>query len=156
MELVFPRNLLIRYSYRSSDAENFSEIGRVSAAGNSSLLKSYSYNDENPLRGMNYYRLKQVDSDGNVSIYGIRSINVLTYSGKMIVYPSPASGNTVTFDYGREIPTGLKYQLTNTTGAILGSGPINQRKQGIPVHQLPKGQYFFRLSNGFSATFIRN
>ena len=141
---------------RSSDAQNFIEIGRVTTAGNSSVPKSYSYTDDNPIEGMNYYRLKQVDSDGNTSVYGIRSINIVRYNGKMILYPSPATGNTITFDYGREIPAGLKYQLINASGAVLGSGSVNQRKQGVPVQQLPKGQYFFRLSNGLTATFIKN
>jgi len=46
---------------RSSDGVNFNEVGRVIGAGNSNELKAYSYTDQYPSRGVNYYRLTQVD-----------------------------------------------------------------------------------------------
>ena len=140
---------------RSSDAQVFTEAGRVKAAGNSSIPKSYAYTDLNPVDGMNYYRLKQVDIDGNIAIHGIRSINIMAYSGHMLLYPSPATGNSVTFDYGRAIPPGLKYQLINTSGAVLGSGTVQSKKQLIPIQGLPHGLYYFRLSNGLSVSFFK-
>ncbi len=50
---------------RSSNARTFESIGRVSASGNSSTEKNYSFTDQTPLKGVNYYRLRTVDKDGN-------------------------------------------------------------------------------------------
>lgn len=46
---------------RSSDGEHFEAIGEVQAVGRS---HQYSYVDNNPQPGINYYRLVQVDKDG--------------------------------------------------------------------------------------------
>lgn len=61
---------------RSSDGKNFSKIGRVEAAGNSSSSKSYRYNDNSPLAGTNYYQLQQVDLDGSSTTSAVVSAQV--------------------------------------------------------------------------------
>jgi hypothetical protein len=40
-------------------------IAKVNGAGNSQTVKNYNSFDANPVSGINYYRLKQVDFDGN-------------------------------------------------------------------------------------------
>ena len=49
---------------RSIDGINFLSIGNVIAAGNSSFIKNYDFNDQHSQKGVNYYRLKMVDVDG--------------------------------------------------------------------------------------------
>jgi hypothetical protein len=49
---------------RSSDAQSFSAIGIVNGAGNSNISLNYNFIDDAPLKGINYYRLKQTDFDG--------------------------------------------------------------------------------------------
>ena len=49
---------------RSGDGVNYKAIGQVNGAGNSSVAKNYSLVDAKPVNGMNYYRLKMVDKDG--------------------------------------------------------------------------------------------
>ncbi len=49
---------------RSSDAKTFKPIGQVDGAGNSTQNITYAFEDQNPLKGLNYYRLKQTDFNG--------------------------------------------------------------------------------------------
>lgn len=56
---------------RSSDAQNFSAIGIVNGAGNSNISLNYNFIDETPLQGVNYYRLKQTDFNGEYSYSNI-------------------------------------------------------------------------------------
>ena len=49
---------------RSVGGQDFKNIGFVYGQGNSNVLMHYSFTDTNPLQGINYYRLKQVDFDG--------------------------------------------------------------------------------------------
>ncbi len=53
---------------RSADAYHYSVLTTVAAAGHSVSTTTYHHLDEQPLNGMAYYRLKQVDADGS-SIY---------------------------------------------------------------------------------------
>jgi hypothetical protein len=49
---------------KSIDFDSFNQIGFVQGAGNSNSILSYSFVDYEPVVGNNYYRLKQIDSDG--------------------------------------------------------------------------------------------
>lgn len=56
---------------KSLDGENWRPIGKVSGAGNSSEMISYSLKDENVDDVVNYYRLTQVDFDGKFETFNI-------------------------------------------------------------------------------------
>ena len=72
---------------------NFKEIAYVPGADISSLTHYYHQLDENPLPGINYYRLKQVDYDGTATISDVKSV-IVPYDGlseDVYVYPNPAN-----------------------------------------------------------------
>lgn len=52
----------------------FESIGNVKAAGNSSIIQSYSFTDRNLTAGIYYYRLKQTDRDGEYNYSIVRVI----------------------------------------------------------------------------------
>lgn len=78
---------------RSTDGLNYTELGRVAAAGNSNVLIRYAFNDNQPVRGVNYYRLRQVDIDGTETYSQVRSVNFIP--GKVSVYPNPVAERIV-------------------------------------------------------------
>lgn len=59
---------------KSIDGVNWNSIATIPAAGNSTKLIHYSYIDGNLVDGIYYYRLKQVDYNGQYKIYDIVSI----------------------------------------------------------------------------------
>jgi len=80
---------------RSNDGNHFSSIGNVQGAGNSTSSNNYTFNDENPFPGVNYYRLKQMDYDGNYqyssvinlineNLYTVNAIDVYSLQGQLI------------------------------------------------------------------------
>ncbi|CAN0241892.1 unnamed protein product [Chrysoparadoxa australica] len=46
--------------------------------------------DENPKMGINYYRLKQTDFNGQTETFEIRSVEFENDNSGMLVYPNPA------------------------------------------------------------------
>ncbi|WP_449353863.1 T9SS type A sorting domain-containing protein [Algoriphagus boseongensis] len=76
--------------------KNWSVIDQVAGAGYSDKPVEYSYTDKNlPASGGNiFYRLKQVDLDGNFSYSVTRSIQVEPVKGasSWIIYPNPTNG----------------------------------------------------------------
>ncbi|WP_353718761.1 T9SS type A sorting domain-containing protein [Dyadobacter sp. 676] len=74
---------------RSPDGKAWSEIGKVKADGNSTVLHKYEYIDPAPLKGTNYYRLKMVDLDQTFAYSSIQSV---AFEGRTLsVYPNPVS-----------------------------------------------------------------
>ena len=61
---------------RSLDAMNFSPIGEIDGAGNSNLVLNYLFTDYNPHSGINYYRLRQTDFDGQSTLSEIKAVNM--------------------------------------------------------------------------------
>jgi hypothetical protein len=59
---------------RSANATSFEGIGTVNGAGNSSFDRDYQFIDPSPLAGVSYYRLVQVDIDGNKQYLGVRRV----------------------------------------------------------------------------------
>lgn len=50
--------------YKSTDLQNFEPIGRVASVGNTTQESNYEFIDTNPSEGISYYKLVQVDFDG--------------------------------------------------------------------------------------------
>jgi len=75
---------------RSSDGTHFSKILTVKGMGNSDTLQSYSAIDNTPLKGINFYRLKQVDRDNHFSY---SSVQIVKFGAGVspVVYPNPVS-----------------------------------------------------------------
>jgi hypothetical protein len=82
---------------RSADGEIFTPIGTVKGNGNSSTIIKYNLTDENALKGINYYRIKQTDFDGKFEYSKIVAVNNISAEGSatqyIALYPNPNSGD---------------------------------------------------------------
>ncbi len=77
---------------RSMDLDTWELIGQVDGAGSSSSNSDYKLLDPRPNEGFNYYRLKQVDFNGNETISGIRPVEVRSSGlADLEVYPNPVN-----------------------------------------------------------------
>jgi hypothetical protein len=75
--------------FRSSEDQKYTSIGKVQGNGNSSVGHSYTFRDERPLLGDNYYRLMQVDRDGTSQVLADKVLD-FGLSQLVEVYPNPA------------------------------------------------------------------
>ncbi|TZF81428.1 T9SS type A sorting domain-containing protein [Pedobacter sp. BS3] len=78
---------------RSTDNVNFIVLKKLDGWGSSTTRRVYSYTDSHPLPGVNYYRLKQVDFDGNFAY----AANIVPLTNRIqqrnnAVYPNPSKG----------------------------------------------------------------
>jgi hypothetical protein len=74
---------------RSSDGKEFAELGKVKGAGNSNYIRNYNFSDENPFEGINYYRVKQTDFDGQFSYTPVIAIRNRFENEKLKILPNP-------------------------------------------------------------------
>lgn len=76
---------------RGKDAVTFTKVATIRAAGNTTTETTYVLNDSLPLKGYNYYRIKQVDLDGRSSYSPARLLRFDVSADNVIrIYPNPA------------------------------------------------------------------
>ncbi len=127
---------------RSTDGFSFEKIGGKQAAGTTTAQQSYSFIDEKPLPGMNYYRLRQVDFDGAFEYSKVVSVdfqNLHEFEKLVRAYPNP-----VTDFLHIELPAegGFQVGLFDATGRRLLSQTAPKH---FDVRHLPSGIYFLEI-----------
>ncbi len=75
---------------RSRNGFSFETIGKVRGAGNSNITLNYEYFDPNPLTGINYYRLTQVDYNGQFTHSDVVAVKIDKGDNDIYVFPNPA------------------------------------------------------------------
>ena len=77
----------------SRDGREYTSIGEVTAAGNSSSSRKYEFTWNGLQPGVNYFRLKQIDKNGNFSYSGIISIPFVDRNSVPVLMPNPVNKN---------------------------------------------------------------
>ena len=75
---------------RSEDLDDWNQLGSVDGNGTTNEISNYEFIDDQPIVGVNYYRLKQVDYDGQFEYSEIRSVSLFK-DNSIVVYPIPTS-----------------------------------------------------------------
>ena len=139
---------------RSYDAKNFINIGFVKGAGTSNKLNNYSFIDANANDFDVYYRLKQIDFDGNFSYSNIVKISN-TDNGTfdvVNVQPNPFD-NELNIRINAISDKNIQVLIYDSKGAlvsernvnaILGLNTINIDNANV----LPKGFYVLKVTQG--------
>ncbi|MBC7722360.1 MAG: T9SS type A sorting domain-containing protein, partial [Pedobacter sp.] len=135
---------------QSTDGINFTAIGKVLSKGNSSVKVDYTFTDTKPNKGLNYYRLKQVDNGGKVSFSNIVTIEFSTVIGGINIYPNPAS-DFVTLDFystENEIIAGAIINVKGNTVKVFTIATLAGRNiKKIQVAGLANGNYIITLNS---------
>jgi hypothetical protein len=75
---------------RSIDGREFTSIGVVYSSGNNSFKTNYTFIDNEPLQGVNYYRIKQIDFNQEYTYSKVVSSEILE-ANNFAIYPNPVS-----------------------------------------------------------------
>lgn len=137
---------------RSTDGINWSVIGFVPGAGNSDIERSYSFRDMAPVKGVNYYRLKQVDNDTRAKYTDIRTITFA--SNKTLVYPVPST-DAVTIELPDNRLIGTIAYLTDMQGKLVRQVTISSMQQPVSLSGLQAGMYWMKLADGVTHKLIK-
>jgi hypothetical protein len=133
---------------RSQDAETFLPIGSVAGAGNSTAAQHYAWQDTDPLPGTSYYRLRQVDYDGNYSHSPIESVQFQRSTAMLSAFPNPA--RDIVYFPVEALRQGIgEIRILDARGRVVisqqaslaeGAGRID-----VPIADLPAGQYIAQV-----------
>ncbi len=138
---------------RSEDGATFNQIGIVQGNGNSNIINHYSFIDAMPLTGRNYYRLKQIDEDGNYAYSKIIVITFSQFSNLINIYPNPTNGDKFFAEFSFNTNAPISLELFDLNGKlILQNYSIQMNGQSsstfeFSIGNMPKGIYYCRITH---------
>lgn len=122
---------------RSADGSSFTKIGAV-AVHNGSASGNYSFADEQPGGGDNYYRIKMIRQTGGFIYSSIVSVSVPAGKDLIAVYQNPVTNGLIKLWFKNEPAGKYQVQVYSTDGKRVFSKDISHAG-GTTVHTLPAG-----------------
>ena len=123
----------------STDGSNFTSIGTVPAAGNTTQTTAYSYVQTNPsLHGTDYYRLQEVDLDGKINYSSIRAVSFRNGQVvKVLAIPNPVHDLLQLNVQG----DGMHALFVDALGRTIHTWILQNGYQQMNVSDAPAGEY---------------
>ncbi|GAB3176704.1 T9SS type A sorting domain-containing protein [Telluribacter humicola] len=145
-ETAWERNSKEFIVQRSTDLKEFDDIGRIAAAGEAQSRNQYTFIDNSPQPGANYYRLRQVDNDGTYEYSKVVDAIVRPGVPMVLVSPNPATSQVIRLrTYGTDVSS---LRLTNLLGqeiSFRAHNPGGDVVELLPQQPLPMGLYLLSL-----------
>lgn len=133
----------------SVNGKDFKSVGSVNGSGSSAQTISYRFEHTAPTEGVNYYRLKQIDLDGQFAYSPIKTAIIGTSS---FVLKSNLVTNALDIITTTKAP--VAFGIFSTSGQRM----INDFAQGeklVDISRLPAGLYFIKVADGQVARFVK-
>ncbi|MGC4101794.1 T9SS type A sorting domain-containing protein [Ferruginibacter sp.] len=138
---------------RSIDGRTWNAIATVAAAGNSSHRIDYSTYDYAPMRGVNYYRLKEVDKDNKYDYSDIKkALFNSNYTAEVVPNPAKDAINLYISKTGTQQST---VQVLNAAGKLVYQTTTAQTHLQINTATMSKGLYFVKVIDADNVTTLK-
>ncbi len=132
---------------RSLDNRTFESVGTVAGRGTTTLTSGYGFTDAGASThstGVLYYRLRQVDYDGQASFSPVQTVRFRFAGTNVSLYPNPTTGSA-TLDLSL-LPAGdYTVEVVETTGRRVLRGTYQPGKQTLLLNGLATGTYFVKV-----------
>jgi hypothetical protein len=134
---------------RSSDGETWKNIGyHANEPGDNTL--TYSFPDNSPNSGVNYYRIMATDIKGSSSYSVIKTVNIAG-TNSVNIWPIPAKGTIkIQVEVSSNGSASSNFRIITLLGQLVSSGLLNTGSNTVDVSSLSPGTYIVevRLPNG--------
>lgn len=117
--------------------------------GNSDQLLSYSYNDPNSFKAVSYYRLLQVDMNGNGKYSEIRMVKGQEQTDKLMLFPNPGTNGKINVMFNDAVAKDVLVYDAN--GRVVKSFK-NVINNSLVIDQLKPGVYNVQVKNNATQT----
>lgn len=134
----------------------FKEIGRINAAGNSTISKTYAFSDLQPLKGNSFYRLALMNRDGVAEYYDTKKISARQFGIALSISPVPVQ-KTLQLSFDLEQAQRLSITVRDVNGRSMGSWNVgfNSGYNNFPINTealSPGVYYLITQGDSFSET----
>ena len=135
---------------RSFDGLSFEDIGMVKGRGSIDARADYSFQDESPVSGRSYYRLKATDLDGSYEYFDVLRVDFkFIEKNELVAFPSPLGQNPLNVNL-KFLPNGQgTLVLYDLKGQVIYKTLINQLENQLEIDsRLGKGIYLLKVVVG--------
>ena len=145
---------------RASNTGDFKSVAQVSSKGQANGVSNYQWIDRQPLHGENYYKIKQVDLNGDSEEFGPVLVNYNLETNKLNAFVN--TNQQLLLAYQASATTTGDLIVTDLSGKKLIVKKISLQKgvnqPTVDLSAVPKGLYVVKLSenqNSGVAKFIK-
>lgn len=135
---------------RSYNSKDFSSIGRVKGAGNSSQILNYQYIDQTPNAEVVYYRLRQVDYDATTKYSSVVAVRFGIAGNENVVYPNPVVSGGLLFvgNTGTQEPVS-QMEVADMSGKVYETYTMSDtvQKPSYLKINMPVGLYVLKVTD---------
>jgi hypothetical protein len=136
---------------KSTNGQSFTAIGaKLPSQGNG--LHQYNMVDPSPLQDVTYYRIAQVDKNGQVSYSSVVKLYAAT-DASISLYPNPARDRVSLNISGNLV--GTKAVLSDVNGRRIMEVPLNSTLVTINLARFPSGVYLLTTAKGQSFRIVK-
>jgi hypothetical protein len=138
--------------YRKYEEGEYEKIGFVNGNGNSNSVKRYFYTDKVSIYGKYFYKLKQIDTDGDYEYSSEVSVNHQADDFYLMQnYPNPFNGQTV-INYGIPEAGKVDFNVYDMMGELVYSQSESKNPGNYKIEydagNLSSGIYLYTISWG--------
>lgn len=139
---------------KSYDGVNFHVVETIGGAGNSTSVNNYSHDDENLNFETIYYKLKQVDFNGEFEYSKIIALDRSTEDDYFVseIFPNPTAKSFKVRTQSKVDLTTLSLEIVSMDGKLMYSEMLTPTKammtNEIDITNLNNGIYLVKISNG--------
>lgn len=142
----------------STNGEDFEMIDKIDGHGNSAEVIKYSFTHSIPKKGINYYKLRQVDFDGSYEYSSIETVRIKEIN-EISVYPNPVQ-NELTISLQEEAGQNLSINIFDISGRVVLDKvlSVGTNTFKIDLNELQKGNYLIRVEGNsiqYSKRFVK-
>jgi hypothetical protein len=119
-------------------------VSTQAAGGNSSSDITYSFNDQNTIKGVSQYRIRQVDMDQRSKYSEIRAVRGDGQLGKTIIYPNPSISSSKVNVVFEETEGTRDVTLIDMNGRTVRQWK-NVTNNNLQIENLTPGLYNLRI-----------
>ena len=128
---------------RSSNGVDYQSIGKIQAAGSSNQLNAYSFADNTPNEGVNYYRLNQFDFNGLHEYSTVKAIEFNHHEFSVTIFPNPFTSSVEIVNNEFTENNTVELRIYDAIGKPMITMIITKKITILETENFPSGVYMY-------------
>lgn len=141
------------------NTHNFTKRGFVASLQGGSVEKKYKFTDDNNYPGTSYYRLRQIDNDGQFSYSEIVTVKGFSFDDSLLVYPNPAR-DYLNINVYLAKASAATFVVTDAAGKTILSKAVNLNAgvnyDRLLLSSVKSGVYTLKLQRTNDVALVKN